>query len=557
MTPSDSSVVRSAGATGWRRTARRLRLKDGVGYLLEAFSRTASSAFNLPAGLTVLCHESRAALGVGGASAWIHDRRSHELVLFASTGTAGSVEGTRLPVDAPHLPSAALRGDRAKNAGVEAAGTNGHRVSIPLRGRRRALGVLMLEDVEPAQAADPEFLAEADDLGRRLSTAIENLLLLEDVLRSRRELACTFDSLEDLVAVCDARLRIVHVNRALGIRLAAPLEHVVDRPLADLLGHEAAQWLESKETAEGMRASASDARELDDPLLGGRFTMTLTPLSGQDGKTNGAVFVARDVTSQARVEAEREALRERLTQSEKLASIGQFIAGIAHELNNPLQGVLGHLELLRRQGGLPPGLRRDLATVTREADRAARIVGNLLMFAGGRPAPQRPVRLNTVVSKAIALRLPAWKAARIDVVCRLDEANPQVVANRVLLQQALLNILVNAEQELTAIGGGRIVVSTRVLKSADVVRLQVRDTGPGIAAGSLARLFEPFYSTKEVGRGTGLGLAIAYGIVKDHRGTLIADNHPDAGAVFTIELPLARKREAARRTSARRPASTR
>jgi signal transduction histidine kinase len=113
-----------------------------------------------------------------------------------------------------------------------------------------------------------------------------------------------------------------------------------------------------------------------------------------------------------------------------------------------------------------------------------------------------------------------------------------VAANRVLLQQALINILVNAEQELAAIGGGRIVVSTRVMQPDGPVRLQVRDTGPGISADALSRVFEPFFSTKEVGRGTGLGLAIAYGIIKDHRGTIAADNHPDGGALFTIELPI-------------------
>jgi signal transduction histidine kinase len=108
----------------------------------------------------------------------------------------------------------------------------------------------------------------------------------------------------------------------------------------------------------------------------------------------------------------------------------------------------------------------------------------------------------------------------------------------VLLQQALLNVLVNAEQELSAIGGGRLIVSTRVVQPDSLVRIQVRDTGPGISADALLRVFEPFFSTKEVGRGTGLGLSIAYGIIKDHRGTIAADNHPDGGALFTIELPI-------------------
>jgi signal transduction histidine kinase len=415
MTPNDSSDGSpSPAAVDADVAERELRLGNGVRRLLQVFSGGASSALNLPAGLAALCREAPAALGAGGASAWLHDRQSHELVLAASFGPSNVAEGTRLPAEAPEQPSIALRQDRARCTEDGPGGTG--RVSIPLRGRRRALGVLVLERLPRDRAADPHFLAHADELGHRLASAIENLLLLKDVVRSRQELA----------------------------------------------------------------------------------------------------------------------------QAEKLASLGRVVAGIAHELNNPLQGVLGHLELLRREGRVPAGIRRELRIVTREAERAARIVGNLLVFAGGRKAPRRPIRLNTLVSQTVALRTRSCKAARIEVVSRLDEGQPRVVANRVLLQQALLNILVNAEQELTAAGGGRIVVSACVVEPDGVVRLQVRDTGPGIAAEALPHVFEPFYSTKEIGRGTGLGLATAYGTVKDHGGTLVAGNHPDGGAVFTIELPIAR-----------------
>ena len=516
---------------------RQLRLYEGVRHVAQAFSRTASSAFNLPAGLTVCCHEAPSALGVGGASAWVHDRRSHELVLAASSGTAGVTEGTRLAVDSPGMPAAGLRADRP----VAVASDHGaYAVAVPLRGRRRALGVLMIEQVAPARSADHDFLAALEELGRQLSAAIENLLLLEDVLGSRRELVQTFDSLEDPVAICDSRLRLVYANRPLVARLPGPRTRVVDHALADLLGHDAARWIESPATAERLRAGESETCEVDDPILGGRFAMTLTPLPEQHGRTVGVVFVARDMTSRVRLETERAALNERLAQSQKLASLGQFIAGIAHQLNNPLQGVLGHLELLRRQRRIPDSIDRELRAVAREADRAARIVGNLLVFAGGRTAPQRALRLNTLVSHTLSLRSAACRAARIDVAKRLDEANPAVAANRVLLQQSLLNVIVNAEQELSAIGGGRLVVSTRVVQPAGVVRVQVRDTGPGISAAALEHVFEPFFSTKDVGRGTGLGLAIAYGIIKDHRGTITAENHPDGGALFTIDLPLAK-----------------
>ncbi len=538
MTGSDSSAAAGDFAE------RQPRLYGGVLHVIRAFSRTASSAFNLPAGLTICCHEAPAALQVGGASAWVHDRRSHELVLAATSGTAGVSEGTRVPVDAPGLPAAALRAECALAVCADDGLTQA--VGVPLRGRRRALGVLVLEKVERARASDPDFTRAIAELGQQLSSAIENLLLLEDVLSSRRELAHTFDSLEDLVAICDPSFRVLHANRALGSRLPG---RGLGQPLAELLGHDAGRWIDAAARGERLRAGTSETCEVDDPILGGRFALTITPLPAPDGALSGIVFVARDRTAAAHLEAERVALTERLAQSEKLASLGQFVAGIAHQLNNPLQGVLGHLELLQHQRRIPGGISRELRAVAREANRAARIVANLLVFAGGRTTPQRALSLNTLVTRTLAMRGAACRAGRIEVFKRFDESQPRVAVNRVLLQQALLNVLVNAEQELTAVGGGRIAVSTRVV-APGIVRLQVRDTGPGIAGEALPRVFEPFFSTKDIGRGTGLGLAFAYGIIKDHGGTISADNHPDGGAVLTIELPTVRTAPRRRRSAA-------
>ncbi len=537
MTPSDSTVSPVPPVpSGSREVTERVQLQDAARQVLQAFSRIASSALNLPAGLAVLCHDAVPKFRVARASAWLHDRRTQELVLVASSGATASIEGARLRADSAQLPAPALRDERGR-VWPAVAPADRARITIPLRGRRRALGVLLLEGVSPEAADARHYLDELQEFGRQLSAAIENLLLLEDVLRSRRELAHTFDSLEDLVAICDAELHVVHVNRTLADRLALPRERMIGRLLDELLGTEAAAWVASIELTDAMPV-ATEARELDDAALGGRFTMTLTPLPGPDGRLGGVVFVGRDITTQARLEAERSALRERLTQSEKLAALGQFIAGIAHELNNPLQAVLGHLDLLRRQGRVPSGIRREVGLVLREADRAARIVDNLLVFAGGRHAAHRPLVLNTLVTQTLALRVPALRAAGIEVVRRLDDRQPRVSGARLMLQQALFNLLVNAEQELAGRSGGRIEVSTQVTEDRRSVRLEVRDTGPGICPEVLPRLFEPFFTTKDVGRGTGLGLAVTYGVVKDHRGILSAGNHPEGGAVFTIELPV-------------------
>ena len=514
-------------------------LRKEIRSSLDGFSQTASTSLNLAAGLAVLCHGVARAFGALSVSAWLHDRRLRELVLAATSGGGHLAEGARLSVDGPDLPAQVMRNHGVRFHRTSQGTWSVEVLSIPLRGRRRALGVLLIEGIAPSFAADPAITQEAEELGRQLSAAIENLLLLEDVLRSRRELTHTFDSLEDLVAVCDRFLRLVHVNRTFCDRVRQPRERLVDRPLAAILGAEAARWVTSLPVDQP--SVSTFALELPDEVLGGRFTMTLTPLGGNESPLNGVVFVARDITTQARLEAEREALRERLAQSEKLAALGQFVAGVAHELNNPLQAVLGHLELLRREKKVPSAISRDLGTVFREAERAARIVEHLLLFAGRRRVPQRPVNIAVLAARVAALRSKACKAAGIEIVRHVDTDLPPVTGHRLMLQQALLNVVLNAEQAIGS-GGGTITLAA----SCDVERhrlvLTVRDSGPGISEEALPRVFEPFFTTKDVGKGTGLGLALTYGIITDHGGTVRAGNHPEGGAVFTIDLPSASRR---------------
>jgi len=276
-----------------------------------------------------------------------------------------------------------------------------------------------------------------------------------------------------------------------------------------------------------------------DPKLNGSFLMTVTDLLNPEHERVGSVIVARDLTPQTKLEAEREELRKRLTQSEKLAALGQFVAGIAHELNNPLQGVLGHLELLRVTGAFPKQLRREVQTIYREADRAAKIVRNLLVFAGSRRVPRRAVSLNAVLQKVVALRAAACRAAGVEVVRHYDEKLPRVQSDPLLLHQVFLNMFMNAEHAIASTGaGGRIEITTTTAPARKMIVATVRDTGCGFAPEVLSHIFEPFYTTKEVGKGTGLGLAIAYGIVQDHGGQIIAANDPGGGAVLTVELPM-------------------
>jgi len=516
-------------------------LQRDVRGLLEEFSASLSATLNLAAGLDIFCHGANRLFAADSTSVWIHDRRARHLVLRASSDPGGVSRGTQIDaMDATAPAAIAMRRTRAEivSEGVDEVTAM---VTVPLRGCRRALGTIVFEGVRVETGGELDLLDRADELGRQLSSAIENMQLLDEVVRARRELENTFDSISHLVAVADARGRIVHVNQAFASRIGRRRQDLVDQPLADHIGPELAGWLEHHQSARHAKpGNAATTAEIVDPRLNGRFVVTVTDLLNHDRDPVGSVMVARELTPETQLEAEREELRKRLTQSEKLAALGQFVAGIAHELNNPLQGVLGHLELLRTTGAFPKHLRREVQTIYREADRAAKIVRNLLVFAGSRRLTLRSMSLNAILQKVVALRAPACRAADIEVVRHYDEQLPRVKSDPLLLHQVFLNMVMNAEHAIAATGrGGTIELRTAVGPSGDKIVATVRDTGTGIADDTLSRIFEPFYTTKEVGKGTGLGLAIAYGIVQEHGGQIIAGNHPDGGAIFTVELPKA------------------
>ncbi len=524
------------------RAAGEIDLQRQLRELLQTFARDMSST-TLSAGLEALCGGANRLFGADRTSVWLHDRHARALVLAASSDVVFLAQERRIPAS-DQLEPAAL-GLRRERADIAANGI----AAIPLKGKRRALGTLVMEGVRIEPGAQMELVDRADELGRQLSSAIENVLLFDAVLRSRRELENTFNSLADLVAVSDEEGRLVYMNLAFLERIGRPRDELIDRPMAEIVGQATKQLIAR---TMGLGQLGSDplalhggqtpgivSAEVDDTILRGTFHVTLTPLVGDGREPMGVVLVARDTTAQAQLEAEHAELRNRLGQSEKLAALGQFVAGIAHELNNPLQGVLGHLELLRATGAFPKGLRRDMQRIYREADRAAKIVRNLLVFAGSRRLVRRRTSINATLSRVLALRAPAFRAAGIDVIRRHEEGLPRVKADPLLIQQALLNIVLNAEQAI-ADGGGRIEsrTSVRDQSGARQIAVEIRDTGPGISAAAMPRLFEPFYTTKEVGKGTGLGLAITYGIIQEHGGQIVASNHPDGGAVFTVHLPV-------------------
>jgi PAS domain S-box-containing protein len=487
----------------------------------------------MSAALEPVVRTANEAFGARRTSVWLYERRSREL-RFA-TGSGGPPPVPAGPAD-PSTPAG--RGLRLERAIVlpDAAERT---IVAPLRGTRRSLGTVVIEGAPNDVADDTEL---ADNFARLLAVAIENVYLLEEVLRQRRLLEDTFNSLSDLVVVTDDALRVVQTNNAFDARVGIAGTELMNRPLAELVGRSLAAWAQSPESLRSAGgANGAEPRRMDDERLGGTFAVTVSPLIKRGGDSAGRVIVARDVTEQVRLEADQAVLRERLAQSEKLASMGQFVAGIAHEMNNPLQAVLGHLELLMTTSAPARPLRHELRRIYNEGQRAAKIVQNLLVFTGSRRMARRPVLIDTVVSRALSSRRVARQRAHISVSRRRGDDMPPVSGDPPLLYQAVLNVLINAEHAVADLDPAqrRIDVGTGTTDNGALVVLTIRDSGAGIATDVLPRIFDPFFTTRDVGKGSGLGLTIAYGIVQEHGGTIRVANAPDGGAVFSIELPAA------------------
>ncbi|MHB8574628.1 MAG: hybrid sensor histidine kinase/response regulator [Dehalococcoidia bacterium] len=245
---------------------------------------------------------------------------------------------------------------------------------------------------------------------------------------------------------------------------------------------------------------------------------------------NRVLLTLRDIT-------EERLIHERLLQSEKMASIGQLVSGVAHELNNPLTGIMGFAQLLLMRD-LPDQARREITTIHEEAERASRIVQNLLSFARRRRPEKERVDVNTLVERVFDLRGYDLRVHNIEPRIRLRPDLRPVLADPHQIQQVLLNIIRNAEHAIQERGGqGSITCTTS--EDAEWVRIAIGDDGAGIAPEHVRRVFDPFFTTKQVGEGTGLGLTISYGIIEEHGGLISVDSQRGKGTTVKIQLPAA------------------
>jgi len=286
-----------------------------------------------------------------------------------------------------------------------------------------------------------------------------------------------------------------------------------DIPIVVLTG------LDDEET--GIRAVRTGAQ---DYLVKGNITCNLL------------MRTIRYAIERKRMEIEKKGLEQKAQMVSRLAMVGRLASGVAHEINNPLTGVIGCAQLLMRKD-IPDDIKEDLKIINDGAQRVASIVSRLLAFARWHKPRREYVNINEIIEATLELRAYEMETGNIKVTTQLDSDLPRTMADGGQLQQVFLNVILNAETEMKlAHGRGNLLIKTETIDNT--IRISFNDDGPGIAKENLERIFDPFFTTREVGEGTGLGLSICHGILTEHGGRIYAQSKSGKGATFIVELPL-------------------
>ena len=352
---------------------------------------------------------------------------------------------------------------------------------------------------------------------------------LFDIVPMARDVA--MESMSDGVIVLDAQKRAVDIN------LAA--QHIIGHSASEVIGQPVAQVLANQPNLLELCHSIAETQTeifLSEDETQPFYNVSILPLNSSRGFLCGYIVTIRDITERKRVEVEKREMEQKAQTASRLAFIGEMAAGIAHEINNPLTSVIGYAQLLMQED-IPKNIREEVKIIHDGAQRVANIVKRLLSFARQQTQKQEYIDINEIVKSTIPLRAYGMETNNIVVTTHLDTKLPRTMADSEQLKQVFLNIVINAETEMRiAHGRGDLSINTEVV--GNIIRISFKDDGPGITKENMTKLFDPFFTTREVGEGTGLGLSVCHGIIADHDGRLYARSQLGKGATFVVELSI-------------------
>jgi PAS domain S-box-containing protein len=351
----------------------------------------------------------------------------------------------------------------------------------------------------------------------------------EEIERTKQYLENLLENANDVIYTLDQDQRFTYVNgkvEAWGYRK----EDLLGRPYLSLLSRRhRGRWLKSS-----LDIGAKQVYEVEIVTrLGDIRTVmvSVSPLQGAEGEILGVLGIARDMT-------ETKQLEQQIRNSEKLASVGKLAAGVAHEINNPLGGILNCLYNLRK-GGLSAARQEEYwASMEHGVRRVQKIVRQLLDFSQQHEPEFSLTDINGIVEQVLVLTTHLFAPNRITLETRLGQGLPHVMVDRHMIEQVLMNLILNAVQAMKR--GGLLAIRTSVAEG--ICRVEVSDTGSGIPPSVLPRVFDPFFTTKGEGEGTGLGLSVNLGIMERHGGKILVESEVGKGTTFTLCLPVSRER---------------
>jgi two-component system NtrC family sensor kinase len=423
---------------------------------------------------------------------------------------------------------------------------------VPCVSKEGTIAVMALGRKASSEPLSSEDMALLAAVAAQAATALENGRLYRqlhnkaDELERMREFSENIlESLNDGLAVVNRDDRIVRWNRRLeelyGVRHEDAVSHRLDQLFES--GFLEALRSSRRESPEGGAFYRVPLTTRHDPARRLLVNMATTPLRDSDGAIAGSIVVVEDISARVQLE-------EQLQISEKMASIGLLAAGVAHEVNTPLTGISSFTQMLL-QGAEPDDPKtKVLEKIERQTFRAAKIVNGLLNLARPAQTDSGAVDVNVVINDVLVLLEHQLRTGRIQVRKELSSSPLLIQGVEYKLQQVFLNLFLNARDAMPR--GGWLTIATRDEESGAVI--EVGDTGSGIPPEQLSRIYDPFFTTKEIGKGTGLGLSITYGIVQEHGGVINCESTLGQGTRFTLSLPMAAVRSEAAATARNRQA---